>query len=43
MDRIMKRSEMSGRSDDNTQTLIKRFKVYKEETKPIIDYFQSLG
>ena len=30
--RILKRSESSGRSDDNLESIIKRFKVYNEET-----------
>jgi adenylate kinase family enzyme len=29
--------------DDNKESLMKRFKVYQNETKPIIEYFTNLG
>lgn len=31
----------SGRSDDNIESLHKRFRTYTSETKPIIDYYKS--
>lgn len=34
--RILERGKTSGRPDDNIETLKKRFKVYDNETKPII-------
>ncbi|EAR94007.1 UMP-CMP kinase (macronuclear) [Tetrahymena thermophila SB210] len=37
--RIMKRAESSGRSDDNIESLKKRFRTYIESTKPIIDFY----
>jgi len=40
-DRIMKRSETSGRSDDNLESLKKRFQTYVNETMPIIEYYQK--
>lgn len=41
--RIMKRSETSGRADDNEESLRKRFRVYYSETMPIIDHFKEKG
>jgi UMP-CMP kinase len=41
--RILGRSESSGRSDDNLNSILKRFKVYNEETKFVIDHFQNLN
>lgn len=31
--RIMERSKYSGRSDDNIEILVKRFKTYENDTK----------
>lgn len=33
----------SGRSDDNLESLKKRFNTYVNETKPIIDYYEKLN
>ncbi|KAJ8929562.1 hypothetical protein NQ314_017725 [Rhamnusium bicolor] len=33
----------SGRSDDNLESLKKRFNTYLNETKPIIDYYEKLS
>ncbi|ELP90759.1 UMP-CMP kinase, putative [Entamoeba invadens IP1] len=41
--RILKRAVDSGRTDDNMESMIKRFRTFKEETCPVIDYFQSIG
>ena len=32
---------MIKREDDNLETFEKRYQVYLEETKPIIDYYQE--
>lgn len=39
--RIKKRSQGSGRIDDNDDSLIKRFKVFKQETLPNIEFLSS--
>jgi len=39
--RILLRSKVSGRSDDNAKTIKERFKVYKAQTEPILDYFKK--
>ncbi|KAG8230174.1 hypothetical protein J437_LFUL006106 [Ladona fulva] len=42
--RCLKRgSAGSGRSDDNMESLKKRFKTYVNDTMPIIDHYQSLN
>lgn len=37
--RLLLRGKTSGRSDDNTETIKQRFRVYKQETQPLIDYY----
>lgn len=37
------RGKTSGRSDDNEESIRKRFKTYEESTRPIIDYFRGIG
>lgn len=39
--RLLKRGEISGRSDDNLETIQKRLDVYKNQTAPLIDYYKS--
>ena len=40
--RLLKRGETSGRSDDNIESIRKRFKTYDEETKKIVQHFEEL-
>eukprot|EP00474_Spongospora_subterranea_P009356 CRZ09814.1 hypothetical protein [Spongospora subterranea] len=41
--RLLSRSEISGRADDNIESIRKRFITYQESTKPIIDLFEKIG
>lgn len=41
--RLMERGKTSGRSDDNVETIRKRFHTYVESTRPIIDRFAGEG
>mmetsp|Transcript_134665 Transcript_134665/g.340366 ORF Transcript_134665/g.340366 Transcript_134665/m.340366 type:complete len:321 (-) Transcript_134665:35-997(-) len=41
--RLLKRAEVSGRLDDNDETIEKRFITFGEETGPLLDYFGSKG
>ncbi|KAJ1605077.1 P-loop nucleotide (UMP) kinase [Cryptosporidium canis] len=43
MDRLLRRGETSGRADDNKETIIKRLKVYHQDTIPIIEHFEGLN
>ncbi|GBG34782.1 Adenylate kinase [Hondaea fermentalgiana] len=39
--RLLERGKTSGRSDDNLESIKKRFRTYQEETMPIIQHFQG--
>jgi UMP-CMP kinase len=39
--RLLKRGETSGRSDDNSETIKKRFNTFKTETEPIVAHFKK--
>eukprot|EP01051_Picozoa_sp_SAG22_P002402 SAG22_NODE_105_length_20045_cov_23.373308_11_plen_378_part_00 len=41
--RIVERGKMSGRSDDNVETLKNRFAVFNQQTMPVLDYFAKQG
>ena len=41
--RLLSRATTSGRVDDNPESIKKRFLTYINETKPVIDYFASIG
>ncbi len=41
--RILQRADTSNRLDDNEITLKKRLLVYKKQTIPVIEYYQSIG
>lgn len=42
LSRLLKRGETSGRSDDNIESIKKRFRTYNEETMEIITHFDGL-
>ena len=42
-ERILKRAKYSGRSDDNVESLRKRFNTYKDETMPTVNIFRDAG
>ncbi len=39
--RLVKRGTMSHRTDDTHDTILKRLKIYDNETKPIINYYKK--
>ena len=41
--RLLKRGETSGRSDDNAESITKRFRTFVETSKPVVDYFAKEG
>ncbi len=43
IDRLLKRGQMSGRSDDNLETIEKRIQVYEDRTAPVIDFYKNEG
>lgn len=43
VDRLLKRGQESGRSDDNLDTINKRLEVYHNQTLPLRDYYINEG
>lgn len=43
IDRLLKRGQTSGRSDDNLETIQKRLEVYEVQTAPVSDFYKKLG
>lgn len=41
--RLLERGKTSGRTDDNIESIKKRFRTYQEETMPIIKHFDAQG
>ncbi|WIA23697.1 hypothetical protein OEZ85_000388 [Tetradesmus obliquus] len=41
--RLLKRGETSGRSDDNTATIRKRFETFVSQSLPVIAHYEQLG
>lgn len=40
--RLLKRGETSGRSDDNLETIMKRFETFQKESLPVIAFYRKL-
>ncbi|MGL4852707.1 MAG: adenylate kinase [Phocaeicola sp.] len=43
MTRLLKRGEISGRADDNEETIKKRLSVYHSQTSPLIEWYKTEG
>ncbi|KAJ1673966.1 bifunctional uridylate/adenylate kinase [Spiromyces aspiralis] len=43
LERLLKRGEISGRSDDNLESIRKRFRVFHNESYPVIEEFSKQG
>jgi UMP-CMP kinase len=41
--RLLERGKTSGRTDDNAESIRKRFKVFEETSMPVVDYFDKQG
>jgi len=41
--RVLKRAKHSGRSDDNIESLRKRFNTFKQETMETVNVFRDAG
>ena len=39
--RIEKRKVLENRSDDNTDTILKRYDTYMETTRPVLDFYSK--
>jgi len=42
-DRLLKRAEIEGRADDNSETIKNRLAVYYEQTEPLKEYYRNCG
>lgn len=43
LNRLLERGKTSGRTDDNIESIKKRFKVFVETSMPVVDYFDGQG
>ncbi|MFA6872532.1 MAG: adenylate kinase [Bacteroidaceae bacterium] len=43
MTRLIRRGQISGRADDNEETIKKRLAVYHKQTSPLKDYYKAEG
>ena len=43
MARLLNRGKLTGRSDDNEETIKKRLDVYHNQTAPLIDWYENEG
>jgi len=41
IERLLKRSELEGREDDNLETIQNRIQVYENQTSPVIEYYKK--
>lgn len=41
--RLVSRAQQEGRSDDNEETIRTRFRVYRDQTAPLLDYYRERG
>ncbi len=41
VDRLLKRAEVEKRADDNEETIRNRMRVFVEQTKPLLDYYDE--
>jgi len=41
--RLLSRAQQEGRSDDNEETIRTRFRVYRDQTAPLLDYYRERG
>jgi len=43
IERLVKRAEIEGRSDDNRETIENRLRVYYQQTEPLKEYYRKRG
>lgn len=43
IDRLLKRGQISGRTDDNRETIESRLKVYHSQTEPLKEFYRTHG
>lgn len=43
LERILERGKTSGRTDDNVESIQKRFRTFRETSMPVVDYYEKQG
>lgn len=43
VERLLKRAQIEGRTDDNEETIRNRMRVYQEQTEPLVAYYREHG
>jgi adenylate kinase len=43
VERLLQRAEKEGRADDNEETIRNRMRVYREQTQPLLDFYEERG
>ncbi|KAL9932224.1 hypothetical protein V8E36_008996 [Tilletia maclaganii] len=43
LERLLDRGKTSGRADDNTESIKKRFRTFVETSMPVVDYYKKKG
>lgn len=43
LNRLIERGKTSGRADDNEETIVKRFRIYKSESLPVLQLYEPFG
>lgn len=43
LQRLLKRGETSGRTDDNIESIKKRFATFRETSMPVVEYYEKLN
>lgn len=41
--RLLERGKTSGRSDDNEESIVKRLKIFNDQTRPVIEHYGRLN
>jgi adenylate kinase len=41
--RLLRRAELEGRTDDNEETIRTRMRVYRDQTTPLLDFYEKKG
>ena len=43
VERLLKRAEIEGRSDDTAEAIRERMKVYEDQTAPLLEHYRGMG
>lgn len=43
LQRLLERGKTSGRADDNIESIRKRFRIFEDQSRPVIEYYRAQG